>query len=63
MLRLMPVALATSIMRYVHWFGLDGWRWVFILEGVPAILMGIFVLIVGGGALLYFWGKNYTARG
>jgi ACS family tartrate transporter-like MFS transporter len=36
--------LATSIMRYVHWFGLDGWRWVFILEGVPAILMGIFVL-------------------
>jgi hypothetical protein len=27
------------------------------------ILMGIVVLIVGGGALLYFWGKNYTARG
>jgi ACS family tartrate transporter-like MFS transporter len=36
--------LATSIMRYVHWFGIDGWRWVFILEGIVAILTGVFVL-------------------
>ena len=36
--------IATSIMHYVHWFGIEGWRWVFILEGVPAVLMGIFIL-------------------
>ena len=23
-----------------HWFGLDGWRWLFVLEGLPAILFG-----------------------
>lgn len=27
------------------------------------ILIGLVVLIVGGGILLYFWGKNYMARG
>jgi ACS family tartrate transporter-like MFS transporter len=31
--------LAGLILR-VHWFGLNGWRWLFILEGVPAILLG-----------------------
>ena len=25
----------------VHWWQLAGWRWLFILEGVPAILLGI----------------------
>ncbi len=25
----------------VNWFGLAGWRWVFILEGAPAIICGI----------------------
>jgi len=24
-----------------HWFGLDGWRWLFVLEGAPAVLLGI----------------------
>ena len=23
-----------------HWLGLDGWRWLFVLEGLPAILLG-----------------------
>ena len=23
-----------------HWWGLDGWRWLFVLEGAPAILLG-----------------------
>ena len=27
----------------VDWFGLDGWQWVFIVEGLPAVLMGIAV--------------------
>lgn len=25
----------------VHWWSLAGWRWLFILEGVPAIFLGI----------------------
>lgn len=25
----------------VNWFGLSGWRWVFILEGIPAVILGI----------------------
>ena len=25
----------------VHWFGLPGWRWLFIVEGIPAIVFGI----------------------
>jgi MFS transporter, ACS family, tartrate transporter len=25
----------------IAWFGLRGWRWLFILEGIPAILFGI----------------------
>jgi MFS transporter, ACS family, tartrate transporter len=25
----------------VHWYGVKGWRWLFILEGLPAILFGI----------------------
>jgi len=24
-----------------HWYGLSGWRWLFILEGLPAIAFGI----------------------
>jgi ACS family tartrate transporter-like MFS transporter len=30
------------ILDHVHWIGLSSWRWVLILEGVPAILAGIF---------------------
>ena len=28
----------------VHWFGLQGWRWLFIVEGIPAIVFGIITL-------------------
>jgi ACS family tartrate transporter-like MFS transporter len=28
----------------VHWFGIAGWRWLFIVEGIPAVLLGILTL-------------------
>src|SRR5262249_31109530 len=28
----------------VHWWQLAGWRWLFILEGIPAILLGIITI-------------------
>ena len=35
--------LAGQILR-LHWFGLQGWRWLFILEGVPALVFGVVTL-------------------
>jgi ACS family tartrate transporter-like MFS transporter len=25
----------------LNWYGLEGWRWLFILEGVPAVVLGV----------------------
>jgi ACS family tartrate transporter-like MFS transporter len=30
----------------IHWLGVPGWRWLFLLEGIPAILLGIATLFV-----------------
>jgi len=30
----------------VHWGGWPGWRWLFIVEGIPAVIFGIVTLIV-----------------
>ncbi|MGB2665068.1 MAG: MFS transporter [Candidatus Acidiferrum sp.] len=32
--------LAGRVLR-VHWYGLQGWRWLFILEGIPAVVFGL----------------------
>ena len=37
--------IAGSILR-AHWLGITGWRWLFLLEGVPAIVLGIAALLV-----------------
>jgi MFS transporter, ACS family, tartrate transporter len=34
-------ALSRWILETVHWHGLAGWHWVFILEGLPSIAFGI----------------------
>ena len=41
-----PVSLVlgapiSALILRLHWLGLPGWRWVFILEGLPAIILGI----------------------
>src|SRR5579885_2836148 len=33
------------ILENIHWAGLSGWRWVFLLEGVPSIAFGIIALL------------------
>jgi MFS family permease len=35
--------LAGQILR-IHWLGLQGWRWLFILEGIPAVIFGVVTL-------------------
>src|SRR4051812_46690093 len=37
--------IAGSILG-VHWLGITGWRWLFLLEGAPAILLGIVAAFV-----------------
>jgi len=36
--------LSRWILETVHWHGLHGWQWVFIMEGIPSILCGILAL-------------------
>lgn len=31
----------SGLILRVHWLGLAGWRWVFILQGIPAVIFGI----------------------
>ena len=33
-----------AVMLKIHWLGLGGWRWLLLLEGIPALLMGIVTL-------------------
>jgi ACS family tartrate transporter-like MFS transporter len=47
--------LSRWILESVHWHGVHGWRWVFILEGVPSILFGIV-------ALFYLTDRVHQAR-
>ena len=37
--------VAGGILR-VHWLGIVGWRWLFLLEGSPAVVLGIVALFV-----------------
>ena len=37
--------IAGSILK-VRWFGITGWRWLFLLEGLPAVLLGTIALFV-----------------
>jgi len=37
-------APVSALLLKVHWLGLAGWQWVFILEGLPAVVLGIVTL-------------------
>ncbi|PYS72553.1 MAG: MFS transporter [Acidobacteria bacterium] len=34
----------SGLLMKVNWLGMPGWRWMFILEGAPAIILGIITL-------------------
>jgi len=34
----------SGLLMKITWLGLSGWRWMFILEGVPAIILGVVTL-------------------
>jgi MFS transporter, ACS family, tartrate transporter len=38
--------ISTYIMDHVQWFGLQGWRWLFILEGAPAVICGFLTYFI-----------------
>ncbi|WXB12400.1 MFS transporter [Pendulispora albinea] len=35
--------LSTFILRTHGWLGWSGWRWMFLIEGIPAVLVGVVV--------------------
>src|SRR5262245_45630866 len=34
----------SGVLMRVSWLGLDGWRWLFIIEGAPAIIFGVITI-------------------
>lgn len=40
------VPVSQLIMHQINWFGLPGWRWVFILEGIPSVILGIATIYI-----------------
>ncbi|USK60074.1 MFS transporter [Peribacillus asahii] len=41
---LVGAPVSTWIIDNISWFNMDGWRWMFILEGIPAIILGVVVI-------------------
>lgn len=41
---LIGAPLSTWIMDNIFWLDMAGWRWMFILEGIPALILGVFVI-------------------
>src|SRR5580692_6406645 len=37
-------APVSGLLLQVHWLGIEGWRWLFLLEGGPAIVLGIITI-------------------
>jgi len=33
--------ISTFILQNIHWFSIESWRWLFFLEGIPSIILGI----------------------
>ena len=33
--------ISGMILDHIHWFGVSSWRWLLILEGIPAVIAGV----------------------
>ena len=40
------VPLSQLIMHNIDWWGVPGWRWVFILEGIPSVILGVMTIFI-----------------
>ena len=36
----------SGLLLGAHWAGIAGWRWMFLLEGLPAVVLGVVTLFV-----------------
>lgn len=41
---LIGAPVSTWILDNISWLNLAGWRWMFVLEGIPAIILGVIVI-------------------
>src|SRR6266850_7012879 len=39
-------APVSGMLLNVHWLGLAGWKWLFLLEGLPAVVLGVLTLFL-----------------
>jgi ACS family tartrate transporter-like MFS transporter len=37
--------VSALILSHAAWFGVAGWRWLFVIEGIPAIVLGCAILV------------------
>lgn len=40
------VPVSQAIMHNINWLGWPGWRWVFILEGIPSVILGVLTIYI-----------------
>ena len=43
---LVGAPLSAWIIDNIAWAGMEGWRWMFILEGIPALILGVAVIFL-----------------
>ena len=52
------------ILDHVHWLGLSSWRWLLILEGLPAMVLGLLSILFcqAGPLTLSYWARTKGRR-
>ena len=53
------LSLTTLSILAILWIVLAS---IFIFDAIWAIITGLVVWLIGGGILLYYWGRSYMSR-